>query len=476
MKTSDLIAWLSGQIKTLPAGTMLSTDNELARQWGVSVRTVRRAMARFAADAQVTRRQGAGTFVGAPSAPSGSAAKVHSSAVDQISTLLMRMISEGTIRSGQFMPSIKFLRLTLKASEHTIARALQRLENQKSLTRVGRNYRVGNEESVLRVPLKKEIVFIQRDNAALQGIFTDRFLGPAFQKAERELRALGCNLVFLYVREVAPLMKTWFKPGKMPFGLFFHQGGGQEAEIAAEIVRQAKRIEAPAPRMLIDSTVSDFRDLPDCFLLHRGNLRTAAARTVGAFVAAKRYPCLALIMDTSSGNPRDYFWGNQKFLGEARRHMNIPVRQCIALAPGQNAASVRADIDREGEEYYREYLSSKYGAVLDERFWSTVSYFTKHATLPMPEPNELWIAPTAQHAVTIIETFAKKDAHCPKHYSLLCLDDNPMQYHHGLSVCILDWDKAGYLMAHALIGDVPVKKSSQGYLSLGWDIIERKTT
>jgi len=69
-----------------------------------------------------------------------------------------------------------------------------------------------------------------------------------------------------------------------------------------------------------------------------------------------------------------------------------------------------------------------------------------------------------------------RSAHCPRDYSLLCLDDSPMQYHHGLSVCVLDWKEAGYLMAHALIGDVPVKKSTQGYLSLGWDLIERRTT
>jgi len=49
-------------------------------------------------------------------------------------------------------------------------------------------------------------------------------------------------------------------------------------------------------------------------------------------------------------------------------------------------------------------------------------------------------------------------------------------YHLGLSYCGPDWDTVGYQMAHAAIGDVPVARTSKGFISAAGTVVAKMTT
>ena len=53
---------------------------------------------------------------------------------------------------------------------------------------------------------------------------------------------------------------------------------------------------------------------------------------------------------------------------------------------------------------------------------------------------------------------------------------DPSLYHHGISSCGPDWRGIGYLMAHALVGSVPVARTSKGYLSTRAAMVHRDTS
>jgi hypothetical protein len=52
----------------------------------------------------------------------------------------------------------------------------------------------------------------------------------------------------------------------------------------------------------------------------------------------------------------------------------------------------------------------------------------------------------------------------PSEIGIVCLGDDPRYLHHNISCCIPDWETNGYLMAHALMGDIPVAKTGKGFV------------
>jgi hypothetical protein len=47
---------------------------------------------------------------------------------------------------------------------------------------------------------------------------------------------------------------------------------------------------------------------------------------------------------------------------------------------------------------------------------------------------------------------------------------------HGITSVILDKETIGYNLAHALLDDIPVERTSQGYLRMKALVLERGTT
>ncbi|MBD3241962.1 MAG: hypothetical protein GF331_15340 [Chitinivibrionales bacterium] len=58
---------------------------------------------------------------------------------------------------------------------------------------------------------------------------------------------------------------------------------------------------------------------------------------------------------------------------------------------------------------------------------------------------------------------------------MVTFDNTVYTRHMGISCCIPDWDRLGYLMAHAIIGDVPIERSRRGFLHCGSLVLRRET-
>jgi DNA-binding LacI/PurR family transcriptional regulator len=64
----------------------------------------------------------------------------------------------------------------------------------------------------------------------------------------------------------------------------------------------------------------------------------------------------------------------------------------------------------------------------------------------------------------------------PKQLAIIGLQNDPAHYHLGISYCGPDWDTIGYLMAHSIMQDFEVEKTSQGFLRTKAHVVERLTT
>ena len=83
--------------------------------------------------------------------------------------------------------------------------------------------------------------------------------------------------------------------------------------------------------------------------------------------------------------------------------------------------------------------------------------------------HDLWVFEFMQDAAAASTHFEKKNI--KPH--LLAMENDPAWFHLGITCCIFDWEKTGYLMAHALIGDIPIKKSSKNFMDTGGALWER---
>jgi hypothetical protein len=97
--------------------------------------------------------------------------------------------------------------------------------------------------------------------------------------------------------------------------------------------------------------------------------------------------------------------------------------------------------------------------------------------LPFREvPPGLWVFNSDTRAAEALAWARSAGIAVPQDISIVSFDNNPAFHCHGISACTLDWNNAGYLMAHALLGDIAYEKTGRGFMRLGAMIVHRKTT
>jgi DNA-binding LacI/PurR family transcriptional regulator len=129
---------------------------------------------------------------------------------------------------------------------------------------------------------------------------------------------------------------------------------------------------------------------------------------------------------------------------------------------------------------YLQYLDDKYAA----RAGVTVRQL--HEEMIMAPGFDTITAQTGTNALWLCTTDALTDAalrYCaaaklsvPRDIGILSLENSPDHYHLSATACAPDWDLIGYLMAHSIIGDFPLNKTSHGYLRIPCPVIQRDTT
>jgi DNA-binding LacI/PurR family transcriptional regulator len=64
----------------------------------------------------------------------------------------------------------------------------------------------------------------------------------------------------------------------------------------------------------------------------------------------------------------------------------------------------------------------------------------------------------------------------PSRLSILSLENNPDFATLNLSYVDMQIERIGYLMAHAIIGDIPIERTTKGFVRVGARVVERVTT
>jgi len=237
--------------------------------------------------------------------------------------------------------------------------------------------------------------------------------------------------------------------------------------------------------------LADLGDITPGFVLperveaiSRGNLNTVLARSVADLVGRNGYENVCLFLDgtrTSIDDSRSvlrYF----KLLYEmlSRDNLDGCAVRCAVIGGRQPDDPLWLEKKiLEPDPAFVGYLQAKYPTVNPRRreaLLRSLQWKPGFDDRLEITGHTLWLFQTDSLAETGLASLARSNIKVPARLSVISLENDPGFLHLGLSVCAPDWERAGYLMAHAVVGDFDPARTDSGYLRLPCLFVPRFTT
>ncbi|MBD3392637.1 MAG: GntR family transcriptional regulator [Chitinivibrionales bacterium] len=473
--------WMEKQVSSARPGQSIPPDRALAEKFGISVRTVERLLSEYRDRGQIVRIPGKGTFVGQEEPePEGPIEHPRSSA-DMLAETIVREISSGNYRVGEALPSNKFMCLQFGVAPVTVHKAYRRLEQMGLVTRIGKTVWVGSDlKTLVRTRPKREVYLVNYRSNDFSNVFRKDPLAAVYQKMERALFASGYMFRFMNSEDLDDACREWVHAKALPSGLvFFCTDQDQVEQIRATVHYLTRLRDMPSPRILVDLNTADYRTLPrQVMVFSRGTRITMATRALLHYLIEKQYATVNIYIDES----RD-LWSNYALMLLAKMKaesgaIHAPVKIHYVVKPIREGATPEQLLNIQGwAKHYFTRLLNKYGDIPLTSIYSDISIARDDSSLIARHGKaDMWVCATADAAAAVFDEARKAGLAVPRDVAVLSLEDDPRYYHLGISYCGPDHDQLGYLLAHALIGDIPIAKTSKGYIRTSGMVIEKLTS
>ncbi len=479
-----LRTWIAEQVHAAEPCTQFPSDAELAHRFGMSVSTVRKVMTACHRRGEVNRVWGCGTFTpgrdetGVPPLPS-----LRSTTRESLVQAVYQSICRGETRNGDALPSIDFLSRRFGVSSATMVRAYQELQQRGAIVKVGKTFYVGTFGSLTRPGTGKPVFLFRRNSVDFSPVFQTDMMHQAYRTMERVLHEHGYLLHFESTAELGTLIAKWKRSGVTPYGLVFSNMETHHImdEVLPRIRKLPSRTHGRHPPVLLEGPHKQVQRLKNVFWLSRGTCLTAAARRLAEFLIGRgdrgavfffdnEYPTWHLYISPLIPATRiraelknlDPDFDCRFFVKKSAR-----VRSTLAFIH-HHSAERRADFAR-GLSKYRDVTVEEFAAevTVGTDLRAAFAQFDRHRT---------WVFSREEHAVAAYRRARERGAHIPRDRALIGFENDPRWFHWAITTCQPDWDTVGYLMAHAIIGDFPLPRTTRGYIRTAARVSERLTT
>lgn len=88
----------------------------------------------------------------------------------------------------------------------------------------------------------------------------------------------------------------------------------------------------------------------------------------------------------------------------------------------------------------------------------------------------LWAFRDSAQAIGALEWCERRGVRVPGDVGIVALDSDPRTYHRGISRCEPDWERFGFCVAHAVLGDVALERTTRGFVRQAARVVEKMTT
>lgn len=472
--------WLLDTVTSSSAGTRLPSDRTLGNQFGLSRVSVARTLSELAREGVVVRVQGSGTYVApyAPDRPHAPPSLPVARAVDRLEQRLRRMLIDGTVRHGESLPAIKYLTHTYRVSRRTVSAAYHRLMDEGLVVKMGRGFWHASPRDLVGPAGRREVYFFVHDQQELSEVFVSHDLSVSLRVMEDLLSTHGFVVRFSFYADLPRLARGWHL--SPPAAVFC-------ANVAADTYAALRTQLLPVMRrhrrhlhVLVDWRALDIDTKPRPFL-HVSRLDATLARVkVGTEFLTRRGVRAADFVVRQADFYRlqlgsfllyDFMW----LRAELKR-----------VSPDFD---YRLVVIRERPGHTKEgfFAAADTGALLRAAGWyspvriedlqcETVFVDSVDDILPPRARHLTYFVQKAEDAVALITSLEARGIAVPDGARVLTTHDAPRYYHYGITRCEIDWQSVGHVMAHALMGDRPVRTSPDDALEVQARVLEKTTT
>ncbi len=468
--------WLESQISTSEPGNFLPTDVQIAEKFGISISTVARLYKPYTDNNQLLRIPGKGTClpkinIGKPELQS------TKSALDNIVSFLKGEIYRGNLKSGEALPLRKHICLQFRVTAYTVSQAYQLLETDHLIFKFGQRYWVGDFKKLISNPHRTEIIFFIGPNVDLVYLYQYQENHEIFRRMDLVLHQAGYRIRFVPFTELKEYVRRTLRASTIPKGLFFVNLIQTEHNRMVKLCHSLLKGKTPVcilewgtKSKVIDSRVQELKP---------GSLATSIARETAKFIVNKGFKSAVVFYNAEKRGSRDFF-NVLRLYPELKNVTNdfdftISLGESSRFHNKQTLKKWMFSLDR--PESYAQALLNKFGYIALEELFDAIS--SSHSLVEEFKKylkKEIWIFDEDQMAAKALSWCGQNKVRVPKQLSILSLQNKPENFHLGLTSCVPDWDSIGYTMAHALIGDIKVEKTSKGYIRCKSIILERQTT
>jgi DNA-binding transcriptional regulator YhcF (GntR family) len=471
--TNLLRSWTRDVIDTVPKGTVLPADRDLASKFGLSLATVRRVLRLFSTQGALVRGSGRPTRTAAPGVtmPHRPTAAQTGLSHERTAGLLYRQICEGTLKAGHAVPQAKRLSAEWRVSSATVTSACRLLCQRGILSKVGKSYLVGTASQLLPRGPEKKVFAFEPAGMSMEYLYGSHPMALAYQAMEFELLRERCHMTYVPRSAANTLIAEWIRNNRAPHGLFFAYVDESLDRLAQTLHLLSRSLGSACPRSLLCGKFTRVRAVPRVCYLSHGHMNTEWLRALAEYVATRRYARVNVYCDTR-GLPMSNasllkFWVELRHSAPA-----IPIRYVLCHSvpsprtPQQRLAAFCHRPASHALSILNKYTPTSQADVAGV----LVDVPSLDSALKESRPGDAWIFRGQDTAV---------DSRCRLHalgisdVAVISLENAPRHFTSGVTACVPDTYTIGYQMAHAIIGDFPVARSHRGYMKTPVVVLER---
>lgn len=476
------LEWLEQRIANGRPGEPLATLRDHSARWGISERTVRRLLVPYVAAGRIHSVAGRGTFIG-PMPPPASPDPAHTPTSRQtIAQNLISSIGSGTLKRGDMLPPVKALALTFHVAPATVSRAYAALRDRGLLTRVGKNYFVGPFRSMRGFTRPARVVVLHRD-PDIRAVMERFDHHHPITEMEMELLEYGIRTVWEPIDHLERFARS--APSPATIGVVVTEIDDPYYRRLLPTLRLLRRKHDRSALSVL--LVGGYVETLDrrMHMFSGGTSITAMARSAAAFAVGKGMDTVVMVLDKQT--PRGPSLVNLARVETELCRLN-PAAAVSYLAPRGTGVQTPRDLLRIAASAwgtsipdfvsYLETLMSRYGRRTVEDLLSKVRMVGDLASeyRRMPSGTLCMFARDESASTGGLDLCRKARRAVPREISLLGFGNDHRFFHEGITTCVPDWRTIGYLMAHALLGDLDIQRGRKGYLRVPACVLERRTT